>query len=145
FSIGFEERAFDETSYAREIAERFDTEHHEFRVEPSAMEILPRLVWHYGEPFADHSAIPCFYLAELTRRHVKVALSGDGGDEAFAGYPRYYGNRVAARLDRIPRSVARAAARAMDRIGPGPRESTLRARLRRMAHAVTMTPWERYA
>ena len=145
FSIGFEERAFDETTYAREIAERFDTEHHEFRVEPSAMEILPRLVWHYGEPFADHSAIPSFYLAELTRRHVTVALNGDGGDECFAGYTRYYGNEVAARLDRMPRALARAAARAMDRVGSGPRENTLRARLARLAHAATMSPWERYA
>src|SRR4051794_17721968 len=145
FSIGFEERAFDETSYAREIAELFDTEHHEFRVEPSAMEVLPRLVWHYGEPFSDASAIPSFYLAELTRRHVTVALNGDGGDECFAGYTRYFGNRVAARLDRVPRPLARAAARAMDRIGPGPRENTLRARLQRIAHAVTLTPWERYA
>src|SRR5256885_3720111 len=145
FSIGFEERAFDETAYAREIAERFDTDHHEFRVEPSAMEILPRLVWHYGKPFADHSAIPSFYLAELTRRHVTVALNGDGGDECFAGYTRYYGNKVAARLDRVPRSLARAAAPAMDRVGSGPRENTLRARLTRLADAATMAPWERYA
>src|SRR5213079_1365884 len=116
------------------------TEHHEFVVAPSAVEILPKIVRHYGEPFADHSAIPSFYLAELTRRHVTVALNGDGGDECFAGYTRYYGNKVAARLDRVPRSLARAAARVMDRVGTGPRETTLRARLSRLANASTMSP-----
>ena len=89
FSMGFDVADFDETAHAREVARLFDTEHHEFRVDPAALEILPRLVWHYGEPFADSSAIACFHLAELTRRHVTVALAGDGGDENFAGYDRY--------------------------------------------------------
>ncbi len=61
--------------------------------------MVPRIVRHYGEPFADSSAIPCFYLAEVTRRHVTVALNGDGGDESFAGYTRYVANRLAGRLD----------------------------------------------
>lgn len=65
------------------MAELFDTEHHELRVEPHAIEVLPRLVWHYGEPFADPSTIPSFYLSELTRRHVTVALNGDGGTKAL--------------------------------------------------------------
>src|SRR5207249_7104685 len=110
FSIGFDERRFDETSYAREIAELFDTEHHEFRVEPSAMEVLPRLVWHYGEPYADSSAIPTFYLAELTRRHVTVALNGDGGDESFAGYLRHVANSLTSHLDNVPRPLRRGVA-----------------------------------
>src|SRR4051812_12388823 len=113
FSIGFDVESFDETVHARRIAKLFGTEHHEFRVEPHAMEILPRLVWHYGEPFADQSAIPSFYLAELTRRHVTVALNGDGGDEDFAGYPRYAANTLMNRLDWVPRPLARAAGSAM--------------------------------
>lgn len=89
FSIGFDVAAFDETDYAREIAHLYDTEHHQVELDASALNVLPQLVWHYGEPFADSSAIPCFQLAELTRRHVTVALAGDGGDENFAGYERY--------------------------------------------------------
>ena len=71
------------------MAERFGTEHSELVVRPDAVELLPRLVRHYGEPFADHSAIPSFYLAEMARREVTVALTGDGGDEVFGGYGRY--------------------------------------------------------
>jgi asparagine synthase (glutamine-hydrolysing) len=145
FAIGFDVPSFDETAHAREIAERFGTEHHEFRVEPHAMEILPRLVWHYGEPFADQSAIPSLYLAELTRRHVTVALNGDGGDENFAGYRRHSANVRLARLNRFPRPTARAMARVGDRIGPGPRPDSLRSRSVRLAHALAMTPWERDA
>src|SRR4051794_3944885 len=144
FSIGFDVQDFDETAYAREVAELFDTDHHEFRVEPSAMEVLPKLVWHYGEPFADHSAIPSFYLAELTRRHVTVALNGDGGDEGFGGYGRYSATRGAARLDRVPAPLARAAG-ALSRLDPGPRVNTLRARLQRVASAASMSVPERYA
>ena len=80
---------YDETRYARIAAEHFGTIHEEFRIEPRAVEVLPKLVWHYDEPFADSSAVPTWYLSQLTRQHVTVALSGDGGDELFAGYPRY--------------------------------------------------------
>ena len=76
-----------------------------------AVEVVPRIVRHYGEPFADSSAIPSFYLSELTRRHVTVALNGDGGDESFAGYQRYVANAVAGRLDRIPAPLRHAARR----------------------------------
>ena len=98
FSIGFDVADYDETSYARQVAERYDTDHHEFRVEADAINVLPRLVWHYGEPFADSSALPTFYLADATRRHVTVALNGDGGDEVFAGYSRYAAQRLAGRI-----------------------------------------------
>jgi asparagine synthase (glutamine-hydrolysing) len=145
FSIGFDVESFDETAYAQEIAELFSTEHHEFRVEPQAMEILPRLVWHFGEPFADQSAIPSFYLAELTRRHVTVALNGDGGDEDFAGYPRYLANALMDRLDWVPRAMARAAAWGFDRVGPGPAPRGPRTRLRRLARGVSLAPYDRYA
>ena len=102
FSIGFPVPEYDETRYARLAAERFQTIHEEFRVEPKAVDILPRLVWHFDEPFADSSALPTWYLAELTRQHVTVALTGDGGDELFAGYPRYAAVWLADVLDRWP-------------------------------------------
>ncbi len=93
FSIGFENDAYDERAYARMVAERYGTEHEELVVTPDARAVLPEIVWHYNEPFADSSAIPTYYVSQMARRHVTVALSGDGGDENFAGYPRY---RVAA-------------------------------------------------
>ena len=89
FSIGFKEDAFNELPYARVVAEQFKTEHHEFVVEPSAVEIMPTLVRVYDEPYADSSAIPTYYLSQLCRQFVTVALNGDGGDELLAGYPRY--------------------------------------------------------
>jgi asparagine synthase (glutamine-hydrolysing) len=103
FSIGFSAKEYDETRYARMVAERYATEHQEFVVEPDAVAVLPRLVWHYGEPFADPSAIPTYYVAELARRYVTVALNGDGGDECFLGYNRYRAMRHMARLDKMPR------------------------------------------
>jgi asparagine synthase (glutamine-hydrolysing) len=102
FSIGFPAKEYDETRYARIVAERYGTEHEEFIVEPDAVSVLPQLVWHYGEPFADPSAVPTWYVSQLARRHVTVALNGDGGDEAFLGYPRYRAMRHLDRLDRWP-------------------------------------------
>lgn len=102
FSIGFEEKDFDELSYARLISNHFATEHHEFIVKPDAIEILPKLVWHYSEPFADSSAIPTYYVAKMTRDYVKVVLTGDAGDENFAGYPRYLRSRWVALFTKIP-------------------------------------------
>ena len=102
FSIGFHEKEYDELEYARLVAKRYETQHEEFVVRPNALEILPRLVWHYNEPFADSSAIPTFLLSELTRRYVTVALNGDAGDENFAGYERYRANVLASRFDEIP-------------------------------------------
>jgi asparagine synthase (glutamine-hydrolysing) len=107
FSIGFEEKEFDELSYARIVSERFETEHHEFIVKPDAIEILPKLVWHYNEPFADSSAIPTYYVANLTKDFVKVVLTGDAGDENFAGYPRYLRSKWVALFTKIPGRVRR--------------------------------------
>jgi asparagine synthase (glutamine-hydrolysing) len=103
FSIGFEEQEFNEISHARRVAERFGTDHHEFIVRPNAIEVLPTLVRHYGEPYADSSAIPTYYLAKMTRKHVTVALNGDGGDECFAGYERYAAMRIANGYHHLPR------------------------------------------
>ncbi len=103
FSIGFEEQDFSELHHARRVAEHIGAEHHEFIVKPDALEVLPMLVEHYGEPYADSSAIPTYYVARETRRHVTVALNGDGGDETFAGYERYAAMRLAERYHKLPR------------------------------------------
>jgi asparagine synthase (glutamine-hydrolysing) len=102
FSIGFSAKRYDETYYARMVAQRYATEHQELVVEPDAVAVLPRLVWHYGEPFADPSAIPTYYVSEVARRKVTVALNGDGGDECFFGYNRYRAMHLVSRLDRMP-------------------------------------------
>jgi asparagine synthase (glutamine-hydrolysing) len=116
FSIGFRQEAYNELPLARLTARRFGTEHEELAVEPDAIEIVPKLVRHYGEPYADSSAIPSFYLAELTRRHVTVALNGDGGDESFAGYLRYVADSLSSGLDHVPLPLRRAAAAAAARL-----------------------------
>ena len=144
FSIGFGAAGYDETEHAREVATLFDTDHHELRVEPNAIEVLPRLVWHYGEPFADHSAIPSFYLAELTRRHVTVALNGDGGDESFAGYTRYLGRRVD-HFSALPRSARAALARIAQLLGHDATERGFRSRFERATYVSLLRPHERYA
>lgn len=93
FCIGFEEADYDERRYAKMVAERYGTDHHEIVVRPNATEILPALTWHYNEPFADPSAIPTYYVSKIARQHVTVALNGDGGDEVFLGYGRYLQNK----------------------------------------------------
>jgi asparagine synthase (glutamine-hydrolysing) len=102
FSIGFEEQDFSELHHARRVAEHVGADHHEFIVRPDALEVLPILVEHYGEPYADSSAVPTYYVARETRKHVTVALNGDGGDESFAGYERYAAMRLADTYHRIP-------------------------------------------
>jgi len=89
FSVGFKEQDFSELKYARIVAKHFDTDHTEIIVEPKMAEILPKLVWHYDQPFADTSIVPSYYVSNVTRKFVKVALNGDGGDENFCGYLRY--------------------------------------------------------
>jgi asparagine synthase (glutamine-hydrolysing) len=89
-SIGFEEADFNELPYARSVASQFGSDHHEHIVRPDAVAVVDKLAWHYDEPFADSSAVPTYYVSKVAREHVTVALSGDGGDENFAGYRRYY-------------------------------------------------------
>jgi asparagine synthase (glutamine-hydrolysing) len=89
-AVGFDEEAYSEVQYARQVAHHVGAEYHEMTVRPRATEVVDRLAWHYDEPFADSSAVPTYYVSKAAREHVTVALSGDGGDESFAGYKRYY-------------------------------------------------------
>ena len=89
-SISFSEAAYNEAGYARQVASLFNTSHNEFHVTPEAIPIIEKLAWHYDEPFADSSAVPTYYVSKMAREKVTVSLSGDGGDENFAGYRRYY-------------------------------------------------------
>lgn len=106
FSIGFEEQSYNELAYARAAAEEFGTEHHELIVSPKIVDLLPELVRYFDEPFADSSAIPVYCVSRLAREHVKVALSGEGGDEVFAGYQTYAAYRLAELYKRLPKSLA---------------------------------------
>ena len=102
FSIGFEEQDFSELKYAKRVAEHIGAEYNEFVVRPNALEVLPKLVEHYGEPYADSSAIPTYYVSKETRKFVTVALNGDGGDESFAGYERHVAMKIAETYHRFP-------------------------------------------
>lgn len=143
FSIGFKEAAYNELDHARRIAERWGTDHREFIVEPDALEILPTLVRHYGEPYADSSAVPTFYVSRLTREHVTVALNGDGGDESFAGYERYLGNYIAEKLQAVPGGAI--TARALSRLIPDGIDPKSRVRqARRFLSAASQPMAQRY-
>ncbi|MBI3548983.1 MAG: asparagine synthase (glutamine-hydrolyzing) [Elusimicrobia bacterium] len=110
FSIGFEEEEFSELPYAREVAMMYGCDHHEFVVKAEMADVLPKLAWHYGEPYADASALPTYYVARETRKFVTVALNGDGGDEDFAGYIRYFAMNLARLWDRLPSPIQKAVA-----------------------------------
>ena len=146
FSIGFEDKAYNELRFARIAAKHFNTEHHEFIVRPEALKILPKLIWHYNEPFADSSAIPTYYVAERTREHVTVALNGDGGDESFAGYPRYQAVKLAEYYQRIPiRLREKLLGRLAEKLPSFAEAKTLRRRLKRFLGAISLSPERRYA
>jgi asparagine synthase (glutamine-hydrolysing) len=132
FSIGFRSTELDERSLARLVAERFATEHYEFVVEPNAVDVLPRIVRHHGEPFGDATSVPTFYLAEMAREHVTVALNGDGGDEGFGGYSRYVAGLWGARLERVPGFAREAIAALVKRMPPSGRVDSWRNRARRL-------------
>ncbi len=143
FSIGFEDARYDERSFARLVAQRFATDHEELVVSPDIADLLPRLTWHYDEPFADSSAIPSFYLAEMARRHVVVALNGDGGDESFGGYDRYVAQRLAARIS-VGEPLAKVGRRAVGALPSGRHRSPMRRMKRFLAFSLT-PPATRYA
>ncbi|TAK36681.1 MAG: asparagine synthase (glutamine-hydrolyzing), partial [Lysobacteraceae bacterium] len=111
FAIGFSsEPSFDETAHARAVAQHLGTEHHEFIVQPDAVDLVPKLAWHFDQPFGDSSAIPTYLVSKLAREHVTVALTGDGSDELFAGYDRFRAARLAQRYQRVPQPLHRALA-----------------------------------
>jgi asparagine synthase (glutamine-hydrolysing) len=146
FSIGFGDADYNELPHARRVAERYHCDHHEFVVEPQAIDVLPTLVRHYGEPYADSSAIPSYYLARLTREHVTVALNGDGGDEAFAGYPWHFANRVIGGWQTVPAPMRRGVERALAAmLPPSAERRSFVSRLKRLVKAASGTPAERYA
>jgi asparagine synthase (glutamine-hydrolysing) len=145
FSVGFEEAGFDERPFARMLADRYATDHTELVVRPSVVDILPRLVWHYDEPFGDSSAVPSYAIAELTRRQVTVVLNGDGGDESFAGYDRYVVNRRARRADVIPIGLRRSVAALIGRLPVSSRQRQPWRKLASVARAMAEIPERRYA
>jgi asparagine synthase (glutamine-hydrolysing) len=114
FTIGFDDRdGFDERPFARQVAERYGTAHHEEVVHPDAVDLVEKLVWHHDQPFGDSSAVPTYLLCEVTRREVTVALSGDGGDELFAGYERFAAALALRRLGMLPQAAQEPLRRAL--------------------------------
>ncbi len=145
YSIGFPVKQFDERQYARMAAEHLGTDHHEYVVEPKALETLPRLIWHYDEPFADSSAIPTMALCQVTRQAVTVALSGDGGDELFAGYDRYRAVAFGAKFDRLPKPLRQLmTAKLWQRMPASSKQKSFRRRLKRLLAGLRLPPELRY-
>ena len=142
FTIGFDDKGFDERRYARMVAQRYRTDHHEFVVAPDAVALIERLIWHHDQPFGDSSAIPMYLLSELTREHVTVALCGDGGDELFAGYERFAAGVAAAPYGALPDAIHGGVTRALGAlagdapaVGAGATHSRVAAVRRRAARA----------
>ncbi|MEA2271325.1 MAG: hypothetical protein QOI98_33 [Solirubrobacteraceae bacterium] len=144
FTIGFPSARFDERPHARRVAQLFGTDHHEVVVEPRAAETIPTLVRQFGEPFGDSSALPSFHLAALARGQVTVALNGDGGDEAFAGYPRYRLHAALDRAESLPRRLRDLAGAIGARLPSGRNVDGTTARLRRLALGLATDPLSRY-
>lgn len=145
FSIGFDNARYDETRYARMMARHCGAAHTEETVRPQALEILPKLVHHYDEPFGDSSAIPTYYVSRMARRHVTVALTGDAGDETFAGYPRYSAARLGQIFDALPAPLRRMADLPLWKRMPVSVEAkTLRRRLQRLMLSMGRSPEDRY-
>ncbi len=140
FSIGFDEGSFDELADARKVAERYDTDHHELVVRPDAAELLPKLATAFDEPFADSSALPTYLVSELAARDVKVALSGEGGDELFGGYHTYVADLLAPKIG----PLARAARPLVERLPSSSARTSLDYRAKRFVRAAHLPPLERH-
>jgi asparagine synthase (glutamine-hydrolysing) len=145
FAIGFtDDPSFNELEYARVVAKEFRSDHHEFLVSPDAIDLVPKLVWHYDQPFADSSAVPAFLVAQMTREHVKVALTGDGSDELFAGYERFAAARLAENYRQLPRLLQNSVKQLL---GIMPEATTYRSfvrRARRFVDSAALPLGERY-
>jgi asparagine synthase (glutamine-hydrolysing) len=140
FSIGFEERSFDELADARLVAERYDTDHHELVLRPDAALLLPQLANAFDEPFADSSALPTYLVSELAARNVKVALSGEGGDELFGGYYTYVADLLAARAG----GAARLARPLVARLPSSSAKASFDYRAKRFVRGAHLPPLERH-
>ncbi len=144
FCIGFEDQDMSESRYAQMVAKRFGCDHHDFVVRPDTIDILPRLAWHYDEPFADPSALPSYFVARETRKHVTVALNGDGGDENFAGYYRYAAMGCLTLWNQLPQLLRTSIAGLASHF-PGKNESTQAMwRLKRFLSIGADTPENQY-
>ena len=144
FSIGFPVAAFDERAFARQASQHLGTQHHEAVVTPDALSILPKLIWHYDEPFGDSSAIPTMYLSRMTREHVTVALTGDAGDELFCGYDRYRAVKLTGMTDFVPKWARRFASSVISRLPSSVDHRSFRRRLKRLLESLAQDPERRY-
>ena len=145
FAIGFEgEESYDETAHARRVADLLGTDHHEFIVQPDAIALLPFMVWHHDQPFADSSAIPTYLVSQHTREHVTVALSGDGGDELFAGYERFHAANLASHFRRLPAPLRGALASGLARLPEATSYRGIAQRARRFVDGANLPPAAAY-
>jgi asparagine synthase (glutamine-hydrolysing) len=140
FSIGFREPSFDELDLAREVASRYGTDHHELVVDPHVSELLPQLVSAFDEPFADSSALPTYLVSQLAADHVKVVLSGEGGDELFGGYETYSADLLATRVGPLAARLAPL----MDRLPSSNARVSLEYRAKRFTRAASLPPLDRH-
>ena len=146
FSIGYgdEHASYDELKATRVMARHIGSNHHEEIVTPDVMELLPKLVWHLDEPFADSSLIPTYLVSVSARRHVTVALTGIGGDELFGGYPRYLGARLASGYERLPVALRRAAGSVIGWLPESTGSQNVSGRIKRFVASGLLPPRERY-
>ncbi|WP_425617509.1 asparagine synthase (glutamine-hydrolyzing) [Anatilimnocola sp. NA78] len=144
FTIGFPIKEYDESAYAERVARHLGTDHQTLHVDPDAVKILPKLAYHYDEPFADSSAVPTWYVSQLTREHVTVALSGDGGDELFAGYPRYRAASLGGWFDRVPMIRSLFASELWQSIPSSGRQKSRVRQFKRFASSLSLSPERRY-
>jgi len=145
FCVGYDDAAFDERGFARMVVERYGTNHRELVVDAPVTDILPRLVWHYDEPFGDSSAVPSYAIAELTRQHVTVVLNGDGGDENFAGYDRYITDRLVRYGDYVPLGFRQQLDSIFKSLPQAWRECRPLRKLARVAEVLAQDPARRFA
>jgi len=143
-SIGFSEKRYDEIRYAEILAKKYKTDHHEYIVEPKALEVLDKLLWFYDEPFGDASSIPTYYVSKMTRQNVKVALSGDGGDENFAGYNRYIYSNAIIKLQNLFPAFAKKAAKSISSRITHNSKSTWAIKIKNKLEEVYLSPLDIY-
>jgi asparagine synthase (glutamine-hydrolysing) len=144
-SIGFRAQEYDESEFARQVASQFKADHHEDVVEVEALDVIDKLAWHYDEPFADSSAVPTYYVSKMARRHVTVALGGDGGDENFAGYRRYVFDQMENRMrSLVPEPVRRTVFGPLGRWYPGLAWAPRPLRAKATLQSLSRSPLEGY-